>query len=76
MTKRKTLVSVDIIKQQHTSHWDDDMLSRNELEWLYTEGRRRRRLYERRQFAWIAFWLALLCLHPTVIYWVSRWVGA
>lgn len=72
MSKKKTLIVLDEVKDRHTSHWDDDMLSWQQLERAYDEGREQRRRYKRRQYLWIAFWLAMLCLHPTLLYWLGR----
>ena len=63
-------IILERIKHRHTSHWDDDYLGREELETLYIGHAQRARRRKLRQFAWIAFWMALLCLHPTLLYWL------
>ncbi len=69
---RKLTIYLDEVKQRQTSHWDEDVLTREQLETLHREAETRVRRYKRRQFAWIAFWLALLCLYPTLIDWGGR----
>ncbi len=69
---RKLAIYLDEVKQRQTSHWDEDVLTRDQLETLHREAERRVRREKRRQFAWIAFWLALLCLYPTLIDWAGR----
>lgn len=69
--RRAPRIIFDRVKHRQTSHWDDDYLSRDRQEALYIGHAERARRYKRRQFAWIGFWLALLCLHPTGIYWLG-----
>lgn len=75
LVSKKTRIAFDEVKDRHTSHWDDDMMPWAQLQRAYDEGRVERRRYKRRQFVWIGFWLALLSLHPTLFYWLARWLS-
>lgn len=68
MNESRRRIFIDRIKHQHTSHWDADLLPREAVDQLYAQARRKKR----QQFLWIGLWMALLCLHPTLIYWAQR----
>ena len=72
MAKRKSVVLVDIVKQRHTSHWDLDLFSPEQIDERVAQKKAEHRRYMRRQFRWIFFWLVLLCMHPTMIDWLGR----
>lgn len=72
---RQLRIYLDEVKQRQTSHWDEDVLTRDQLETLHREADARVRRYKRRQFAWIAFWLLLFCLYPTLLDWGGRLLG-
>ena len=74
--RRKATFYLDEVKQRHTSHWDEDVLTRDQLETLHREATLRVRRYKRRQFAWIGAWLAVICLLPTALHWLGWLLGA
>lgn len=68
MSESRRRIFYDRVKNQHTHHWDTDLLPRDQVDALYAQARRKKR----QQFIWITFWTALLCLHPTLIYWARH----
>lgn len=66
MAKRKARIYVENAKQRHVSHWDEDFLTREQLDALHRNGRLQRARYVRRQFMYIGLAFFLLAFGPTL----------